>query len=65
MGETKGFEVVVNQVPGTITWNFEELKQNVSVKLSIYRKMQYSDDNIADAKKDLASLRKLSKAVND
>lgn len=65
MGKTKGFEVVVNQVPGSITWNFEELKQNVSDKLSVYRKMQYSDDNIADAKKDLASLRKLSKAVND
>lgn len=65
MGETKELEVVVNQVPGSITWNFEELKQNVSDKLSVYRNMQYSDDNIADAKKDLASLRKLSKAVND
>lgn len=65
MGETKEFEVVVNQVPGSITWNFEELKQNVSDKLSVYRNMQYGDDNIADAKKDLASLRKLSKAVND
>lgn len=65
MGKTKEFEVVVNQVPGSITWNFEELKQNVSDKLSVYKKMQYSDDNITDAKKDLASLRKLSKAVND
>ena len=65
MGETKEFEVVVNQVPGSITWNFEELKQNVSDKLSVYRNMQYSDDNIADAKKDLATLRKLSQAVND
>lgn len=65
MGKTKEFEVVVNQVPGSITWNFDELKQNVSDKLSVYRNMQYSDDNIADAKKDLASLRKLSKAVND
>ena len=58
-------EVVVQQTPGTVTWNYEDLKKEVAEKLSVYSTMTYTDDTIKDAKSDLASLRKLSKAVND
>lgn len=58
-------QVIVQQEPGKIAWNFEDLKAALTAQLEVYKGMVYDDDSIADAKADVASLRKLKKAVED
>ena len=58
-------QVNVIQTPGQIQWNFEELKKNLSESMEVYKNTVYTDETIGEAKKDVAALRKLSKAVND
>ena len=57
-------QVTVNQTPGVITWNFDELKNALAAQMDEYKAVVYTDDTIAAAQADVASLRKLSKAVN-
>ena len=45
-------QVVVEQTPGTVTWNYEELKKSITSALEVYKKMNYDDSNIGQAKKD-------------
>lgn len=65
--ESKEMELKVNEVqlPAPITFNYEELKQELTEKVSMYESMVYTDDQIKDAKADKASLNKLKKALND
>lgn len=42
----------------SIDWNFEELKQEITVKANDYMNLVYSNDQIKEAKKDRANLRK-------
>lgn len=58
-------QVIVQQTPGVISWNFEELKAALRERLDEYKKMVYDDSSIKTAKDDLAMLRKLRKAVED
>ena len=58
-------QVVVNQTPGTVTWNYEDLKKAIANALKVFKETEYDDSNIAQAKKDRAMLNKLSKQVND
>lgn len=53
------------QLPEKVSFNFDELKQEVSEKLSFYEAAIYSDDQIKQAKTDRANLNKLKKALND
>ena len=53
------------QLPGKIGFNYEELKQGLTEKCSMYETMIYTDDQIKDAKADKANLNKLKKALND
>lgn len=48
-----------------ITFNYEELKAQLVEKINTYKNMVYSEENIALAKKDRATLNKLSKAFAD
>lgn len=57
--------VVVNQIPGTISWNFEEIKKRLNEELTVYQQTAYTDDTIKTAKGDVADLRKLAKAIED
>lgn len=43
---------------GTITTNFEEAKELLRQQVEVYKNIVYTDDNIKDAKKDVAELRK-------
>ena len=61
----QNLQVTVNQVPGTITWNFEELMEAVRAEMKQYENMVYDDTAIKSAKEDVAELRKLKKAVED
>lgn len=57
--------VVVSQEPGKVTWNFEEIKQNLESSLVVFQNTIYDDETIKSAKSDLAYLRSLSKSIED
>lgn len=60
-------ELRVNEVaiPEQITFNYEELKQELTEKVSMYETLVYDDTQIKEAKADKANLNKLKKALND
>lgn len=65
--EKKQMELRVNEVqlPEKILFNYEELKQELIEKVSMYETMVYTDEQIKEAKADKANLNKLKKALND
>lgn len=60
-------ELKVNEIsmPEQISFNYDELKQELTEKVSMYETMVYTDDQIKQAKADKANLNKLKKALND
>ena len=48
-----------------LSFNFEELKNELQVKTDQYTKLVYTEDNIKTAKEDRADLNRLKKALND
>lgn len=60
-------ELKINEVtiPEAIQFNYEELKQELTEKVSLYETMVYTDDQIKEAKSDKANLNKLKKSLND
>ena len=46
-----------------IVWNHEEIERTVAEKMSYYRGLVYSDDQIIEAKKDRAALNKFVAAL--
>lgn len=58
-------KVVVEQIPGSVTWNYEELKAAIQESLVVYKNIVYDDSSITAAKKDRAMLNKLAKSVDD
>lgn len=65
--ENKTMELRMNeyQLPEKILFNYEELKQELTEKVSMYETLVYTDENIKEAKNDRANLNKLKKALND
>lgn len=53
------------QAPEQISFNYEELKEMLFQKASHYETLVYTDEQIKDAKSDIANLRRLKKALND
>lgn len=58
-------KVIQPTFPEVISFNYEELKQEIEKKASEYMSLVYSEDQIQDAKKDVAALRKFTKALSD
>ena len=58
-------QVSVIQTPGEIKCNFDELKENLALQMTAYKDLEITEDNIPESKKDLATLRKIKKAVDD
>ena len=60
-------EMRVNEcvVPEQITWNYDEIKTELAEKIQKYETLQYTEDQIQEAKKDRANLNKLKTALND
>lgn len=52
-------------LPEVVSFNFEELKSEISAKLAKYENMVYSEDQFKVAKADRADLNRLKKALND
>lgn len=53
------------QLPDVISFNYDELKSELSEKVKKYELMTYTDEQIKEAKADRANLNKLKKALND
>lgn len=51
--------------PEVIEFNFDELRAEIKERTEKYVGLVYTDDQIKDAKKDVAALRKFTKALSD
>lgn len=58
-------QILINQQPGIIKTNFAEVKQILADQMDIYKSLEVTEENKTERKKDVATLRKLVKAVND
>lgn len=60
-------ELRVNEIqfPEALSFNYEELKQELQEKVSMYETLVYTEEQVRDAKADRAALNKLKKALND
>lgn len=60
-------ELKIKQVtfPEVIEFNFDELKQEITTRTSAYVNLIYDDNQMKEAKKDVANLRKFTKALSD
>lgn len=60
-------ELKVKEVtlPEMIEFNYQELKNELEEKVSVYSALVYTDEQIKEAKADRANLNKLKKALND
>lgn len=61
----KDINLTVSQQVGTIGTNFAEIKEALKAGLAEYKNMVFTEDSKVEAKKTVASLRKLKKSVND
>ena len=57
--------VIVEQTQGLVTANFEEVKRQLYVQMDKYRGLVYTDESVKTAKDDVATLRKVRKAIED
>lgn len=51
--------------PGSISFNFEELKAELTEKAAIYETMVFSEDQFQEAKKTRSDLNRVAKALSD
>lgn len=61
----KELQVVVDQTPGCINFNFEELRDALAEKMALYKEAKFSDEYKTMAKAELAALRKMKKAIDE
>lgn len=61
----ENLEVAVSCKQGSIVSNFTELKENILAIAEAYKDLAVTEDNIPERKKDVATLRKVVKAVED
>ena len=63
----KEMELKVNEValPEKITFNYEELKEELQEKAHTYEVIVYDEEQIKEAKADRAKLNNLKKTLND
>lgn len=60
-------ELIVKEItfPEVIEFNYSELKAEITARTEKYANLVYSEEQIKDAKTDLANLRKFTKALSD
>lgn len=58
-------EVKVTQQAGVIDCNIEEIKEALERQMTAYMELEITEGNIKESKADLATLRKIKKAVDD
>lgn len=58
--------VSVEQTEGIVNIsNFEEIKANVQASMELYKSMTFTEDTLSEARSTVATLRKLSKHLDD
>lgn len=57
--------ILISQQAGVINTNFEDLKTDIAAQMQIYEELEVTEDNKTERKKDIATLRKIHKALND
>lgn len=57
--------ITVNQQPGIISTNFAEIKDALATQMQVYKELEVTEENKPERKKDIATLRKMQKAVNE
>lgn len=58
-------KIIALAYPGSIQFNAEEVKAGLAGQMELYKNLPVSAENKADRKKDIATLRKVKKAVDD
>lgn len=58
-------EIKVDSQVGLLNWNFDDLNAQLDVILKRYDGLQYTEDQITEAKATRAKLNNVSKAIND
>lgn len=58
-------QVKVNNQLGKINFNYEEIRENLAEMMEIYKEAEVTADTVSVSKKDIATLRKIKKALND
>lgn len=58
-------QIKVTQNAGTIAFNFEEIKEQLSAEMAHYKGMLFTEETKKEAKETVAALRKLKKEVSD
>lgn len=60
-------ELIVKEItfPEVIEFNYDDLKAEITARTEKYANLVYSEEQIKDAKTDLANLRKFTKALSD
>ena len=58
-------QILVQQDSGVISTNFENIKDELLTQMLIYKELDVTEENKPERKKDIATLRKMAKAVND
>ncbi len=58
-------QVKVNNQLGKIKFNYEEIKENLAEVMDVYKQTEVTVDTVSQSKKDIATLRKIKKALND
>ncbi len=57
--------ITVNQQPGIISTNFEEIKSSLAAQMQVYKELEVTEGNKTERKKDIATLRKMQKAMTE
>lgn len=57
-------KIAINSNVGSISTNFEELKSSLRDQMEVYSSLEVTEDNKKERKADIATLRKIQKAVS-
>lgn len=57
-------QVRAEQVPGKISFNYEEIRENLTQMMELYKDAKFSEDTVTVAKKEIATLRKIKDALS-
>ena len=58
-------DIITKQTAGVVTFNYDEIKAELKKQMDIYSSLVFTEEQKADAKKDLANLRKLKKSIDE
>ena len=61
----KDLQISVLQTPGKIETNFAELEAQLRLQMQAYEELEVTEENIPERKSDVATLRKIRKAIDD